>query len=228
MERAGSKTAFNLEDLLIKLDIINEVVNQDRHHQDQGRNGRRNCFESMKRALGRASASSCAASGSSMFARARPASDAIRAPAPKSPFLRARRCASNPARNCRRFSSKACSLTPDVVAPHHGCLAVAFEGALLAACLLFALTCFTTTIVGARLRTNFAHNRPAVCRRRYSGRVFDVSLTRSAHPWWLLQGPAVLAYAADHPAGSRDGPLPDVPLLWRSMPPCRISCPLRR
>jgi membrane-associated protease RseP (regulator of RpoE activity) len=53
--------------------------------------------------------------------------------------------------------------------------------------LLFAVTFFTTTTVGARLASNFAHNRPAVGEEDILG-VFSNFAYAFSHPLWLVQG----------------------------------------
>ena len=53
--------------------------------------------------------------------------------------------------------------------------------------LLFAVTFFTTTTVGARLASNFAQNRPAVGEDDILG-VFSNFAYAFTHPTWLAQG----------------------------------------
>ena len=80
---------------MIKLDIINEVVNKTGITKTKAELAVETVFGSMKRSL-----ANCADSAYSMSGRAKPESGATRAPAPKFPFRRAKLCASNPARNC--------------------------------------------------------------------------------------------------------------------------------
>jgi len=74
---------------VIKLDIINEVVNRTGITKTKAELAVETVFGSMKKALTNATASNCAASACSTCVRARPASAAIRVPAPKFPFPRA-------------------------------------------------------------------------------------------------------------------------------------------
>ena len=68
---------------MIKLDIINEVVNKTGITKTKAEMAVETVFESMSGRWPRATASNCAALACSTYVRARPASDATRAPAPK-------------------------------------------------------------------------------------------------------------------------------------------------
>ena len=92
---------------MIKLDIINEVVNRTGITKTKAEMAVETVFESMKRLLPRAIALSCVALACLTFVLERPESDATRAPALKSPFRQAKLYDSNPARNCRRSNKHA-------------------------------------------------------------------------------------------------------------------------
>ena len=90
---------------MIKLDIINEVVNKTGITKTKAELAVETVFESMKKALSSGDRIELRGFGCSTCVRARPASGATRAPALKFPFLRAKPCASSRARNCSRSTN---------------------------------------------------------------------------------------------------------------------------
>ena len=92
---------------MIKLDIINEVVNKTGITKTKAELAVETVFESMRSRFPRAIALNCVALACLTCGRARPASDATRAPALKFPFRLAKRCDSSLARSCSR-STRIC------------------------------------------------------------------------------------------------------------------------
>jgi Bacterial nucleoid DNA-binding protein len=90
---------------VIKLDIINEVVNRTGITKTKAELAVETVFESMKKALSTETASSCAVSEFSMCVRARLALVAILERALKFLFPRARLFASNPVKNCSQSTN---------------------------------------------------------------------------------------------------------------------------
>ena len=86
---------------MIKLDIVNAVVNKTGVSRTKAEQAVETVFEAMKKPSAKANASNCAASACSTSAPARPASAAIRAPARKSASRPARPCGSSPAKNSK-------------------------------------------------------------------------------------------------------------------------------
>src|ERR1700730_15936163 len=133
------------------------------------------------------SALSCEASASSMFVRARPASAAIRGPAPKWPFLPAKPCVSSRVRSCSRCSSVVVVVPRPLTDGFRIALTLP-HGAISASrwavhWLLFGLPFVTTTIVGVVLTLGFESNRPIDLDQYVS--VFAVI---GAQPLVLVQG----------------------------------------
>src|ERR1700730_8418446 len=133
------------------------------------------------------SALSCEASASSMFVRARPASAAIRGPAPKWPFLPAKPCVSSRVRSCSRCSSVVVVVPRPLTDGFRIALSLP-QGTISASrwavhWLLFGLTFLTTTIVGVVLTLGFESNRPIDLDQYVS--VFAVI---GAQPLVLIQG----------------------------------------
>ena len=105
---------------MIKLDIINEVVARTGITKTKAELAVETVFESMKNALARGNRIELRGLAFLTCARARPASDATRAPEPKCRFLPAKLCASSRGKNCSRLieelSAELPSFRPFVVA----------------------------------------------------------------------------------------------------------------
>ena len=91
---------------MIKLDIVNAVVNKTGVSRTKAEQAVETVFEAMKNALGKGERIELRRFGVFNVRPARPASAAIRAPARKSASLPAKPCASSPARNCKRSESR--------------------------------------------------------------------------------------------------------------------------
>jgi hypothetical protein len=108
---------------VIKLDIINEVVNRTGITKTKAEMAVETVFESMKRALDAVNGLSCVVLASSTCAPARPASAVIRALVRKSPSLRAKPSGSSRVRSCRHSSSglrALCQPTAPLFCHHSG------------------------------------------------------------------------------------------------------------
>ena len=90
---------------MIKLDLINEVVTKTGVTKTKAEMAVETVFESMKKSLARGDRIELRGFGVFTVRPRKTGIGAIRAPAPRSTFLPAKRCASSLARNCSRSSS---------------------------------------------------------------------------------------------------------------------------